>query len=260
MTDSATSTARAPATPGPGAILISLADADLKVQLRNGPALAISLLLPLVLMYVLGLGKRGAIFPPGSRMAIAIALGITSMAVLGYTMTLARDRENGVFQRLRVTPASTWAIMGSRLAIQAAAIVLMTLVVFVAGAVLLNFSLSPAAYGVTILAAVLGAAEFLSVGQAIVALMKSADMVSAVGRLLYFPLFALGMFSNVSVFGSTLETIARWSPGGVLINMLAGAMSPSTWSPETWWSVFASLGYTVVFVGVGIRWFHWEAR
>jgi ABC-2 type transport system permease protein len=247
-------------SPNVPSILVSLLDADLRVHLRNGPALVVSLALPLVLMYVLGIGRRGALFPPGSRLAFAIALGITSVAVLGYTMTVARDRESGVFQRLRVTPAPTWAIMGSRLAIQVASIVVMIVVVFIAGGVILNLTLSPGAYVLTTLVAILGAAEFLSIGQAIVGLMKSADTVSAVGRLLFFPLFALGMFGNVSVFGATLETIARWSPGGVLISMLTGAMAPATWKADNGWSVLVSLGYTVVFVALGIRWFQWQTR
>jgi ABC-2 type transport system permease protein len=175
-------------------------------------------------------------------------------------MVVARDRETGVFQRLRVTPAPTWAIMGSRLAIQLLSIAVMTAVLLIAGALLLNLELTPAAYGLVIVVAILGGGEFLGIGQAVVGLMKSYDMVNAIGRLLYIPLFALGIFGNVSIFGSTLETIARWSPGGALISMLAGAMNPPTWSGDTWWSVVVSIGYTIFFVALGVRWFQWETR
>ncbi|HEX6348529.1 MAG TPA: ABC transporter permease [Candidatus Dormibacteraeota bacterium] len=250
------------AKPAPSlkSILTSLVGADVRVQLRNGRALLLSLALPVVLMYVLGIGRRGAIFPPNWRLAFAIGLGTSSIAILGYTMTVARDRETGVFQRLRVTPAPTWAIMGSRLAIQILSIVVMTAALMIAGAIVLNLTLSPGAYALTFVVAILGAGEFLGIGQAVVGLMKSYDTVNAIGRLVYVPLFALGMFGNVSIFGSTLETIARWSPGGALIGMLTGAMAPSTWSSDDWWSVLASLAYTLVFVAVGIRWFQWETR
>jgi len=260
VTDSAGTQRRTTTTPGIGLILTSLFDADLRVQLRNGRALVLSLVLPILVMYTLGAGKRGAIFPAGFRLAIAVGLGITSVAILGYTATVARDRETGVFQRLRVTPAPTWAIMSSRLAVQVLSIVVMTVAVFIAGRVILNLTLDPGAYALTIVVAVLGAAEFLSIGQAIVGLLKSADTVNAIGRLLYIPLFALGIFSNVSILGSTLETIATWSPGGALINMLAGAMTPATWNSDNWWSVLVSLAYSLVFVAVGIRWFQWETR
>jgi len=260
VTDSASTLRRTTTAPGIGLILTSLFDADLRVQLRNGRALLASLVLPIVVMYALGAGKRGAIFPAGSRLAIAVGLGITSVAILGYTATVARDRETGVFQRLRVTPAPTWAIMSSRLAVQVLSILVMTVVVFIVGAVILNLTLAPGAYALTIAVTLLGAAEFLSIGQAIVGLLKSAETVNAIGRFLYIPLFALGMLSNVSVLGSTLETIARWSPGGALISMLAGAMAPATWNSDNWWSVLVSLAYAVVFVALGIRCFQWETR
>jgi ABC-2 type transport system permease protein len=257
-----TTAVRQAASPAPRTrlILTSLLDADARVQLRNGRALLITLALPVALMYLLGVGKRGAIFPPNSRLAFAISLGIASVAVLGYTMNVARDRETGVFQRLRVTPAPGWAILGSRLAIQVLSIIVMTVVLLIVGTVVLNLTLTPAAYALTLAVSILGAAEFLGVGQAIVGLMKSYDTVNAIGRLLYIPLFALGVFGQVSVFGSTLETIARWSPGGALISMLAGAIAPSTWSTDTWWSVLVSVGYSLVFIAVGVRWFQWESR
>ena len=260
MTDSVAQRRPATASPDLSSILISLLDADFRVQLRNARALGLSLLLPLVLMYVLGIGKRGALFPASNRLAFAITFGIVSVSLLGYTMTLARDRDGGVFQRLRVTPAPAWAIMGSRLAIQVLLIVLMTVVIFIVGAVILSLTLSPGAYALTLAVAILGGAEFLAVGQAVVGLLKSAETVNAVGRFLYVPLFALGMFGNISIFGSTVETIARWSPGGALIDMLAGAMAPATWTAGNWWSVLVSLGYAAVFAALGIRWFQWENR
>jgi ABC-2 type transport system permease protein len=252
--------ARTAARPRLIQILASLLEADFTVQVRNGRALLLSVALPLVLLFALGAGKRGALFPPTSRLGLAIGLGITSIAILGYSATMARDRETGVFQRLRVTPAPTWAIMASRLAVQIVAIIAMTIVVFLAGRVLINFSIAPGAYALTIVVAILGAAEFLSVGQVLVGLLKSADTVNAVGRLVFIPLVALGVFGNISVFGTTLETIARWSPGGALFSMLAAAMAPATWNSNVWWSVLVSVGYSVVFASIGIRWFQWEAR
>ena len=260
MTETAAPRRRATAAQTVRVILASLLDADVRVQLRNSRALLLSVALPVARMYLLGVGKRGAIFPAGFRLALAIVAGLTSVAILGYTMTVARDRETGVFQRLRVTPAPTWAIMGSRLAIQVISIVVMTVALSILGALTLDLALTPAAYALTIAVAILGAVEFLGVGQAVVGLLKSYDTVNAIGRLLYIPLFALGMFSNISALGSTFEAIARWSPGGALMNMLAAAIDPSTWNTDNWWSVLVSLGYSLVFIGVGIRWFQWEAR
>src|SRR5437868_15291397 len=93
------------------AILRALLEADVTVHLRNGRALVLTFLLPLVLLYGLTAGKRRAqLGGPIVDVALALTLGIASIAILGYTATVARDRELGVFQRLRVTPAPTSTI------------------------------------------------------------------------------------------------------------------------------------------------------
>src|SRR5438045_8688156 len=133
-------------------ILSALLQADLTVQLRNGRALVLTFLLPLVLLYGLSAGKRRAqLGGPIVDVALALTLGIASIAILGYTASVARDRELGVFQRLRVTPAPTWTIMISRLAVQIVSMLVMSVVVLVAAAVVGNVTLASAAYLLTLL-------------------------------------------------------------------------------------------------------------
>jgi ABC-2 type transport system permease protein len=241
--------------------LTALLRADSTVQLRNGRALVLNFLPPLALLYGLNAGKRGVqLGGPIVNVALALTLGIASIAILGYTASVARDRELGVFQRLRVTPAPTWTIMVSRLAVQIVSMLVMAVVVLVAAAVVEKVSLAPGAYLLTLLAVIFSSAVFLSVGQALVGLIKSTDTVNAVGRLSYLPLFALGLFAHSQIFGTTFETIARWSPGGAVATLVAGAMHPAAWSAETWWALLASVVYSVVFAGVGIRWFQWSTR
>jgi ABC-2 type transport system permease protein len=81
-----------------------------------------------------------------------------------------------------------------------------------------------------------------------------------VGRLSFVPLYALGLFGHSQIFGTTFETIARWSPGGAVATLLAGAMHPAGWTAEMWWALLASVVYASVFTGIGIRWFQWSTR
>jgi hypothetical protein len=37
-------------------------------------------------------------------------------------------------------------------------------------------------------------------------------------------------------------------------------MNPSSWSSDTWLALAVSTAYSVVFAGIGIRWFQWGAR
>src|SRR5438445_1623250 len=223
-------------------ILRALLQADLTVQLRNGRALLLTFFPPLAVLYGLSAGKRGAqLGSPIVKVSLALTLGIALIAILGYTASVARDRELGVFQRLRVTPAPTWTIMVSRLAVQILSMLVMTVVVLVAAAVVEKVTLDPAAYLLTLLAVIFSSAVFLGVGQALVGLIKSPDAVNAVGRLSYLLLFALCLFAHSTIFGTTFETIARWSPGGAVVTLLAGAMQPAAWSADTWWALLASV-------------------
>jgi ABC-2 type transport system permease protein len=217
--------------------------------------------LPVVVLFGLSAGKRAELFgDPLARVASCLTLGMTSIAILGYSMTIARDREKGVFERLLVTPTPPWAIMASRLAVQVPAILTMAIVTLVVASVFLGVSLSPQALVLTLLAIVFGSSVFLAVGQALVGLVRSSDTVNAVGRLVYIPLFALGLLGHIDILGTTVETIARWSPGGAVATMLSASMNPSTWSSETWWATLASVMYSVLFAGIGIRWFQWRVR
>src|SRR6202045_5503419 len=157
-------------------ILTALLEADFPAQLRTGRALALTFLLPLVLLYAFSAGKRATqLGGPIVDVALALTLGITSIAILGYTASVARDRELGVFQRLRVTPAPTWTIMVSRLAVQIGSMLAMAVVVLVAAAVIDKGSLGHAAYPLPLLAVIFSSAVFLGVGQALVGLIKSTD-------------------------------------------------------------------------------------
>jgi ABC-2 type transport system permease protein len=255
-------------------IFKALLEADFTVQLRNNRALLLSFALPLVLLYGLFANKRGvALGDPEFRIASALSLGMASIAILGYSMTVARDREKGVFQRLRVTPAPTWTIMASRLLVQVAAILVMAVVLLVAAKLFVGYTVfqnadsgSPGAedylvaYLLTFVCVIFSSALYLSVGQALAGLVKSADTLSAVGRIAYLPLFTLGLFGQSTVFGSTFELISRWSPGGTVETLLSGAMNPASWNSDTWLALVVSAAYSVLFAGIGIRWFQWGAR
>ena len=242
-------------------ILRALLEADLTVQLRNGRALLLTFFPPLAVLYGLSTAKRGAqLGGPIVNVALALTLGIALIAILGYTASVARDRELGVFQRLRVTPAPTWTIMVSRLSVQVVSMLAMSVVVLAAAAVIEKVTLDPAAYLLTLAMVIFCSAVFLGVGQALVGLIKSVDTVNALGRLSFLPLVALGLFGHSDVFGTTFETISRWSPGGAVATLLSGAMHPVAWTADTWWALLASVLYSIIFAGIGIRWFQWSTR
>src|SRR5260370_8954674 len=164
-------------------IFRALLEADFTVQLRNNRALLLSFALPLVLLYGLFAGKRGlALGDPQFRVAAALTLGMASIAILGYAMTVARDREKGVFQRLRVTPAPTWSIMTRRLLVQVAAILAMALVLLVAADLFEGVSLTAEAYLLAFVAVIFSSDLFLSCGHALPDLLNPSNTLNQPAR------------------------------------------------------------------------------
>jgi ABC-2 type transport system permease protein len=252
---------RSVAVPNWSSSLKALLRADATAQVRAPLSLVFTFALPLMVLVATGLGKNSATLGgPEFRISLALTVGLVSIGTVGYSLAIARDRDTGAFQRLRVTPAPTWTIMASRWIVQLGAVLVMAIVVLVVAALVVGVTLPPQDYLFTVLVALLGSAVFLSIGQAIVGLIASADTLNAAGRLLYVPLIGLSLFGDSDRLGTTVELVSRWSPGGCLESLLSAAMGASVWSGQSWGALFASFGYTVVFGVIGIRWFRWVSH
>lgn len=248
-------------TPSLKRTLRSLLRADFVSQGRNVRALVGSFIVPVVYLVFLSTGQRAlTLGGPTFGVASSLVAGMALAAVMGYSLTLARHRELGVFQRLRVAPIPTWAIMVSRLAVQVLAMLGMAAIVLLVATIGFSLHLSAGAWILTLVIVVVSSAMFLGIGQAIVGLVRSSETVRAVFPVAFGALFVLSLSAHLNVLGSTFEVVSRWTPGGVVSAILAGAMHPSTWGLQTWGALLATIGYALVFTGIGIRWFKWTGR
>jgi ABC-2 type transport system permease protein len=238
-----------------GMTLRSLLTADAQTILRSRLTLAFNLIMPIVILIVTDRGKLG---DPEFLIAMALTYGLLSSALMGYSITMARDREAGVFQRLRVAPVPTWAIMVSRLAVQLAAAIATVVIVIIVGSILHSVVYDAGTYALMFVIAVYGAVMFLSIGQALVGLIRSATAVNAIGRVLYILLILIGILGATGILGDTVENIAEWSPVGALITLFTAVQSLAGWSWTDTGAILACAGYIIVFAGIGIRWFQWE--
>lgn len=257
MTNTGAHTARPPL----GLAMGSLLRADSIVLLNSKVSIGISMLLPVVILVVTTFGKAQArLGGPTLIVGLALTLGLITSSLFGYTLTLAHDREAGVLQRLRVTPAPTWTIMASRLVVQVIANLVASVVVVIIGAIVHGLALNAGQYLLVIAVAILGAAVFLAIGQAIVGLVKSTSAINAISRLLMGLLIVLGVTGGTGLLGDTMKAIAEWSPVGALMTLFADVLSQSAWSGQDTQSLLACAGYIVVLAFIGIRWFRWDAR
>ena len=250
-----------PAAPSLRLVFTSLLRADFLVFLKHRRALIISMVLP-VFVLISTSGNKATRKFGGAEFVIGLAIsyGLLSTAMIGYALTVARDREKGVFQRLRVTPAPTWTIMASRLTMQVVANLIIAIGVVIIGSPIHHISPSAGQYALVLLVSILAGAVFLSLAQALVGLVKSADTIQAVARVLFAVLILLGILGQSGALGSFWSSVARWTPVGAVMTLFAGVLNLHAWYSRDTLSLLACFGYIVVFAGVGIRWFQWDAR
>ncbi|HEY9532941.1 MAG TPA: ABC transporter permease [Mucilaginibacter sp.] len=232
--------------------------ADVATQLSNRRSVIITLLVPVMILISWKdvSDKLGGAYV----LSTAIGIGLMSIGLMGYSSAVSRDRDKGIFQRLRVAPVPTWAIMVSRLGIQLVMIMILTLAIFIVGFQVDKVTLPISGYALAFFTAFLGGAVYLSLGQLIVGLVKNPETVNATTRLVYFLFIMVGMFGELGLLGQYIKHGIRWSPYGSVKMMIAASMNPTAWNSDATIAVLLSLGYIVVFAGIGINKFKWSNK
>ncbi|MGF7080105.1 ABC transporter permease [Mucilaginibacter sp. UYCu711] len=244
--------------PKTSTVFATLFRADMATLLSNRRSAVISLFVPMIVLFT----WKGLIKHVGGPtvLATALAIGLIAIGLMGYTLSVAKDRDKGIFQRLRVAPVPTWVIMTSRITIQLMMIIVLTLFVFIVGYQYDGVMLSPAGYVVTFFIAILGGAVYLSLGQLIVGLIKNFETINAVTRITYFIFIMVGMVGELMIQNKNLKEAVRFSPYGCVKIMLASGMEPAKWVNDTTIAVLISIGYIIVFAGIGISKFKWSTK
>jgi len=244
--------------PSTSAVMTALLRADFTTQWRNRRSIILVLLVPVIIL----LSWKGVIAQMGAAFALSscITVGLMAIGLMGYSNAIARDRDKGIFQRLRVAPLPGWAIMTSRLTVQLAMILLLTAIVFIAGYNFDHATLTPAGYALAFVTAFAGGAVYLGLGQVIVGLIKNPETVNSTTRLVYFVFIMVGMFGEFGALGKDLEKAVVWSPYGTVEKILSASMVPATWTGDTSLALLVTFGYAALFFAIGIRRFQWNSR
>ena len=236
----------------------TLLRSDLKTQWRNRRSVVLILLIPVMIL----LSWKGVIDKIGGAFALAscITIGLTAIGLMGYSNSVARDREKGVFQRLRATPIPSWCIMTSRITVQLILIAIVTLAVFFAGFYFDKITISAGGYIFAFVTAIIGGAVYLGLGQLIVGLIKNPETVNSTTRLVYFAFIIVGMLGQFGILGDAVQKLVMWSPYGTVQNTISTSLQPSTWNVKTTEALLITIGYAFVFSSIGIKKFKWSYK
>jgi ABC-2 type transport system permease protein len=244
--------------PKTSAVFAALIRADLTTQWRNRRSFVLVLLVPVIIL----ISWKGIIDKVGGAFALSscITIGLVAIGLMGYTNSIARDRDKGIFQRLRVAPVASWSIMASRLAVQLMMILLLTILVFLAGFYIDHISLTAPGYIITFFTAIVGGAVYLGLGQVIVGLIQNPETVNSTSRLIYFLFIMVGMFGEFGILGEQVKEMSLWSPYGTVKQIISAGMEPAKWNNQTTMALLATIGYAVVFSFIGVRKFKWNNK
>lgn len=225
---------------------------ELKLLLRNGEQLLLTMFIPITLLIgltLLPLGSfgdnRAATFVPA-----IMALAVISTAFTGQAIAVAFDRRYGALKRLGATALPVWGIIVGKSLAVVAVVFLQALILGTIG-VALGWRPDPLGLLLGAVIIALGTAGFAALGLLLGGTLK-AEIVLALANLLWFIFAGFGALTlEAESVPSALQWIARLTPSGALTESLTQAMSMSV----DWFGLAVLAVWGAVAAVCALRWF-----
>lgn len=244
-------------TPGPrpntvSRMLAAQSALELKLLLRNGEQLLLTMFIPITLLIgltLLPLGSFGA-HRAATFVPVIMALAVISTAFTGQAIAVAFDRRYGALKRLGATALPVWGIIAGK-SLAVVAVVFLQAVLLGAIGFGLGWRPHPAglALGAGIIA--LGTAAFAALGLLLGGALR-AEIVLAIANLLWFVFAGFGALTvETGMIPATVRWAARLTPSGALTEALSQAMTLSV----DWFGVSVLAGWGALGALGALRWF-----
>jgi ABC-2 type transport system permease protein len=241
--------------PGAGAPLRMLAvqsATEMRLALRNGEQVLLTLLIPVVLL--VGLSTLDVVPLPEPRITAVVpgvlALAVMSTAFTGQAIALGFDRRYGVVRRLAATALPRWLLIAGRL-VAVLGTVALQVVVLCGLAVALGWRPQASGLGWALLLLLLGCAAFGSLGILLGGSLR-AEITLAVANLVWFVLLlAGGIVVPLGMLPGPLAALAAALPSGALAEGLRAALAEGH-APSAA-QVIVLLAWTVVASALAVR-------
>jgi ABC-2 type transport system permease protein len=228
---------------------------ELKLLLRNGEQLLLTMFIPITLLVgltLLPLGSfgdnRAAIFVPA-----IMALAVISTAFTGQAIAVAFDRRYGALKRLGATALPVWGIIAGK-SLAVVTVVFLQAIILGAIGFALGWRPHPAGLALGAVIIALGTAVFAALGLLLGGTLR-AEIVLAVANLLWFVFAGLGALAvDTGMISAPLKWAARLTPAGALTEALSRAMSLSV----DWFGVLVLVGWGSLATLAALRWFRFS--
>ena len=225
---------------------------ELRLLLRNGEQLLLTMFIPITLLVGLTLLPLGSFGPNRAATFVPaiMALAVISTAFTGQAIAVAFDRRYGALKRLGATALPVWGIIAGK-SLAVVAVVFLQSILF--GAIGFGLGWRPPLAGLALGAVIiaLGTAVFAALGLLLGGTLR-AEIVLAIANLLWFVFAALGALTlEGGIVPSALRWVARLTPSGALTESLSRAMTLSV----DWFGFAVLAAWGAVAALCALRWF-----
>jgi ABC-2 type transport system permease protein len=233
-------------------MLIAQFGLEVRLLLRNGEQLLLTMFIPITLLIgltLLPLGEfgdnRAATFTPA-----IMALAVISTAFTGQAIAVAFDRRYGALKRLGATALPVWGIIAGK-SLAVVAVVFLQSILLGAIGIALGWRPEPGALALGAVVIALGTATFAALGLLLGGTLRS-EIVLALANLLWFVFAALGALTlDGGPVPAALQWVARLTPSGALTESLTQAMTLSM----DWFGIAVLAAWGVLSALAALRWF-----
>jgi ABC-2 type transport system permease protein len=225
---------------------------ELKLLLRNGEQLLLTMFIPITLLVgltLLPLGSFGSdrvgVFVPA-----IMALAVISTAFTGQAIAVAFDRRYGALKRLGATALPVWGIIAGK-SLAVVAVVFLQAIILGSIGFALGWRPHPAGLLLGAVVIALGTAGFAALGLLVGGTLR-AEVVLAVANLLWFVFAGFGALTlETTAVPKALQWVARLTPSGALTEALSRAMTLSV----DWFGLAVLAAWGGLAALAALRWF-----
>ncbi|MBU8812199.1 ABC transporter permease [Mycolicibacterium goodii] len=225
---------------------------ELRLLLRNGEQLLLTLFIPITLLIGLTLLPLGSFGDDraGAFTPAIMALAVISTAFTGQAIAVAFDRRYGALKRLGATALPVWGIIAGK-SLAVVAVVFLQAVLLGAIGVALGWRPPTAGLALGAVIIALGTAGFAAMGLLLGGTLRS-EIVLALANLLWFVFAGFGALTlETEAVPPALAWVARLTPSGALTEALSQAMTLSV----DWFGLAVLAAWGVVSAVCALRWF-----
>jgi ABC-2 type transport system permease protein len=218
---------------------------------------------PMLLYVLLGSVYTGRISGyPADEVLLAglLGYGAANTAFVGLAIGLVADRELGILKRIRATPLPSFTYMAALLGSTLVVFALQALLLFLIGRALYGSKL-PGNVFPLVLALLISAAAFATIGIAAASLIRSLEGSSAVLNFILLPMaFLSGSFGPTRHYPAVLRAVADVLPLKYALRLVDVAYL----GERAIWSQARAIGilalWAVAATAIAVKYFTWEPR